>query len=38
MGASALQTRLTPGARLWIQRASGMIMLLFACILALKLV
>ncbi len=38
MGASALQTRLTLKARLWIQRASGTIMLVFACILALELV
>ena len=38
MGASALQNRLTPRARLWIQRGSGMIMLVFACILALELV
>jgi L-lysine exporter family protein LysE/ArgO len=38
MGASALQTRLTPRARLCIQRSSGLVMLAFACILALKLV
>ena len=38
MGASALQRRLILGARLWIQRASGMIMLVFACVLALELV
>ena len=38
VGASTLQTRLTSQARLWIQRGSGMIMLGFACILALKLV
>ena len=38
MGASTLQTRLTFQARLWIQRGSGIVMLVFACVLALKLV
>ena len=38
MGASSLQTRLTLQARLWIRRGSGMVMLIFACVLALKLV
>ena len=38
MGASTLQTRLTLQARLWIQRGSGIVMLVFACVLALKLV
>jgi L-lysine exporter family protein LysE/ArgO len=36
MGASTLQTRLTLQARLWIQRGSGIVMLVFACVLALS--
>lgn len=34
VGAAAMQTRLTPATRLWIQRFSGVLMLLFAALLA----
>lgn len=36
-GASALQSRLTPRIRLWMQRSSGALMLVFAGVLALEL-